>query len=1437
MSTGSYASANTGRVGNWGASGIDPTRWVLLAKNGQVPSAEVWSGLVYSTGYNSNFSLSKPGLEPDGYDFIEDFSRFEHAGTATGANSSIRLSADTAGEYSLASIGTGSYVDQTSIPAAYDQTYSPGVYFIVPVLDDQEKDTIFFPNHGLRTGQTITLTTDSGTAPVLQDTATSVTSAPSFSQLSTVTNQEVSKVTNDRFRIRQAGTEKRCRSLSGNYSISSTIDNPTRNTVYYKDHGLGTGQATTIQADTGGVLPALSTTAPRPTNDGDVALAVFYATQEALNELKLSMGSSAVNLFINGTSVAQPFSQSLTVVGGGSYNFNYGMNQIAVNYADNTINELISLPTSSSWSQALPYDFMSSTSLINQGFNIIQSSYQPQQETPYWITLLEIPMGYSTNNTPVQSFPVFNSSVSGMPFSKEATNISNNTSSWATLTNGWRYTHDGIYYRPSSDAAGRHGFLKVSLILDNSNFPGYQQSYDHSIADVGPLHTTSTGFGGQRYVLDILLPIKAGASSSSFGLVSGTIANVNSLALSVASKIASNLSNGIYPSGTNPVYVKAVNSDRISLRTVQNVPLNLTNSGTAPLLFNLGISAGALDGVYPVLSTTSQSLSVQSSFKIPDRTITFSASNISRVNNILYVYSPNHSLDFGQSIVFSDPSGSFTSLTNNNTYFAVPADANYFAIAASQENVNSNVLISVQPPSVGSFLFSTKSVSGLIPRNGSITVTSNSKKVTGIGNVFFKQYFKDRDTLYVADNSTTPGVIKKIQIASVASDSELRLTEPATFSSTNTSFFTKTAVYLRPDGSFLHRPFDGGVEISAGTSPDSSIIRQTRKYFRYQSGKGIQCSIAINFNPSRLAQSVESSGTIVTVRTATVHRLTPNSIVRIRGSSSSGYNGVFSITGVTDHTFTYNVSAAPLSSIAAGVIEYGPTGWTNSCIRCGMFDEQNGFFYEYDGSVLYAVKRASVQQLSGTVAVINGSNVMTGTDTNFVGQLSIRDKIVVRGQSYVVTGVISPQTIHVQPQYRGTTQTSVIVTKTLDTKDPQSEWNLDVADGTGPSGYKVDLTKIQMAYMDYSWYGAGKIRFGFKDMRGKVRYFHEFIHNNINNEAYMRSGNLPARYQIENIGTPSYIPTLFHWGTSVIMDGKFDDDKAYLFTASSNSLSYTSGTAVAATTAAASSLVGFSTGSFGKEQTFYVKIPFNTQDASKLSATGQLFSTTLTGHQIEFTDYGNGFFNVYIFVARSRTAPISSSYPSVPSGTVVNIGSPAGGSSADLDLLKFDIPLVSIRLAPSVDNNLTGAVGQRDIINRMQLQLNQLGLTVSHDCDIKLILNGSLSNIDFKDVASPSLSELVKHDKGDLIIGGLPIFSFRASGGQPDSSGKRFSSTVDFDLSRVTDLGNSILGGDSVFPNGPDVLTIAAQIIDTSEITAAAPYRIAGRLTWVESQA
>lgn len=1429
---------NTGRSGNWGRSNIDPNRWVLVAKSGAMPSSNIWSGLVYSTGYNSNFSLAKTGVTPDGYDFIEDFSRFELGGTSTGANSSERLSTPNAGQYGLNNIGSGSYVDASSIPGGYDETYSSGVYFLVPVLDDPERDSLYVQNHNFETSTSVDLGTTSGAAPVLQSAASSVTSVPSFTTFSNPQNVEVEKISADRIRFRQSNVTQRVRSLSGNYSFSILRDNAKRNSFYLADHGLSNGQLATIETGSGGTLPTLATTVPKPTADGDFGLALLGAVKESLDIIKSSMGADAIPLYMNGSSAGTPFSSGAYTFLNGSYNFSYGMSSIAVNFENGLFNQTINLPSgSNTWSQELPFDYMQNTQWKSTGFNLFQSKFSFQQEAPYWITILEIPAATSYGGSNIQAYPIFQSSTSGMPFSQAATNNTNNTAGWTSLANGWRYTHDGIYFQPGANG-GRHGFFRVSLILDNSGHSGYLSTYDQSIVNSSGLHASSTGYGGQRYLVDVLVPIRAGSLSSKYGLTSGSVTHVNSIASSIVNRVVTNLVAPVYSGAITSAFVKVVDNNRFSLKKLNNVPFDITNSGTSPLLFNLGTTVGALDGSYNILSSNNYSFDLQSSFKVPPRTLTFTSNNISNVANVLYFYIPNHSFDYGQTIEFVDSANLFVGLTSGANYYAIPADQDYFAIATSVQNAAIRLPINISPPSSGSYSFSSNTINGLIARSGTVAISSTTQRVTGSGDILFKQFFKDGDFLFVVNNTTTPGQIEQLRISSIVSDAELNLESLPTFSAASTKILTRTTINMRPDGTSLHRPFDGGVEMIAGSSPNSIISRQTRKYFRYQSGKGIQCSVAINFNPARPVLTIESNGNTVTIVTKSPHGIKANDLITIRGSLDSAYNGTLSVTSVTTFSFTYTAPTAPLTSIPGGIIEYVPAGWSNAAVRAGMFDDQNGFFYEYDGDTLNAVRRSAVQQLSGTVSTTSGENVILGINTNFLGQLGANDKIVVRGQTYKITAIESATSIHIQPSYRGISQSGIVATKVVDTRVAQSQWSLDKADGTGASGFNLDITKIQMAYMDYSWYGAGKIRFGFKDVNGKVRYFHEFIHNNKFNEAYMRSGNLPARYEIENTGAPSYVPSLFHWGTSVIMDGRFDDDKAYLFTASSNSLSYSSGTgSIQATTAAASTLTGYSTGFFSKEKDWYVRIPFNTGDASKFSSEIQLFSTNLNGQKVAFTDYANNQFNVYLFVTRSRNTPSAAAYPSVPGGQVVTIGAPVGGSSVDLDLLKNPVPIVTIRLAPSVDSNLTGALGQRDIINRMQLQLKQLGVTVSHDCDIQLILNGSLSTIKYESVQVPSLSQLIKHVKADSIVGGIPIFALRASGGVPDATGKRYSNTIDFDLSQISDLGNSILGGDGVFPNGPDILTIAAKIIDTTEITSTSPFRIAGRLTWTESQA
>ena len=89
---------------------------------------------------------------------------------------------------------------------------------------------------------------------------------------------------------------------------------------------------------------------------------------------------------------------------------------------------------------------------------------------------------------------------------------------------------------------------------------------------------------------------------------------------------------------------------------------------------------------------------------------------------------------------------------------------------------------------------------------------------------------------------------------------------------------------------------------------------------------------------------------------------------------------------------------------------------------------------------------------------------------------------------------------------------------------PQSQWNVDKCDGTGASGFNVDITKTQLTHMDFQWLGVGKVRCGFVH-DGVYIYAHDFQNSNVLDTVYMSNPNLPVRCEIRNQGatTGSYM--------------------------------------------------------------------------------------------------------------------------------------------------------------------------------------------------------------------------------------------------------------------------------------------------------------------------
>lgn len=637
-----------------------------------------------------------------------------------------------------------------------------------------------------------------------------------------------------------------------------------------------------------------------------------------------------------------------------------------------------------------------------------------------------------------------------------------------------------------------------------------------------------------------------------------------------------------------------------------------------------------------------------------------------------------------------------------------------------------------------------------------------------------------------------------------------------------------TSIFPFSDGYVVHRPYDGGVEMVPGTTPDCQIIRQTRKCFRYQSGKGMQVSNSINFSAPTDILSLTRTGNVAYAKLRKPHRLKVGTVVVVGGVVGGlAWEGSHQVTSIPSaNVFTYTLATTPQETVAGGFPSFTLLSWVNSKTRVGMFDDQNGLFYEHDGNQLCAVRRSSTKQIPGECTVAFGSALVTGIDTRFTTTLVAGDMVVIKGQSYKVVNIANDNAIYVQPLYRGCSSVGVVLSKTIDTRVPQSKWSIDPCDGTGPSAFSLDINKMQMVYIDYSWYGAGKVRFGAKGANGEVMYVHEFIHNNTQTEAYMRTGNLPARYEVATVGVPSYVQSLMHWGTSIIMDGKFDIDKSYLYTTSGVQLSYTGGDTMTFNVDIASgdtsTMYNMYDPTFGGmvcayriTATVYTTVQ-NIKSGTTLSGIGLQAGTKTVSSPTKASGSAG-----YVYIDKA---------PSVASNSSITAGDIG-------DFLPSFIPLISIRLAPSVDNGRPGALGSREIVNRMQLILKSIGILTTHDCEIKLLLNAYPFTKSWVRVTPPSLSQLIYHAKGDTIAGGTQIYNFRVSGGTPDSTGKRYSVNTTTSLEELAALGNSIMGGDDVFPNGPDLLTIGATVLEASGISVTTPCTVTGRLTWAESQA
>ena len=652
-----------------------------------------------------------------------------------------------------------------------------------------------------------------------------------------------------------------------------------------------------------------------------------------------------------------------------------------------------------------------------------------------------------------------------------------------------------------------------------------------------------------------------------------------------------------------------------------------------------------------------------------------------------------------------------------------------------------------------------------------------------------------------------------------------------TFTFTSIASLTGTGVgaggslYVQPYSTITHRPFDGGVLLSVNQPAyGSNVVRQSKKVFRYQSGKGFLWSSGTLFCPNNDIVSVVADGTAVgsniTVVTDIMHGAPQRgATVILRGLTTSEYNNTYVITDVIESS-TLNVQALTTLTTTAPVIGDQPrfvvANWHGAAVRAGIFEDQNGIFWEFDGITLWAVKRSSTNQLAGLVTVnVNSQALVGNASTRFQDQLKVGDRITIRGMAHTVTGISSQTALTMNPPYRGSANVTsgVKACKIKELRIPQSQFNRDTIDGNGPSGFRVDLTRMQMLGIQYTWYGAGFIDFMTRGTNGNWVFVHRMTNNNVNDEAYMRTGNMPVRYEIANesnaaLSTLSVVMT--SGDTSLTMaDATTYWPSAGTVMIDQEMMAYTGKTT--------NGLTGL---------TRAANLTYNIADANRVFSGGAA-ATHAIGASVNLVSVTCG-----PSLTHWGSAFIMDGQFDQDRGYFFNF---QFNRTSTLTAGATPTPLFFLRLSPSVSNGIIGDIGIRDLLNRAQLLLQKLDVTT-------VGANGTLNVYGILNPAGFDATTFTWLPINSVAQGGQPSFTQYATsfsgGGWTTGSGERIFSMfcignnqTTIDLSGLKELSNTIIGGNRMYPDGPDTLMIAAGALNQNITTSSY------NLYWTEAQA
>ena len=219
-----------------------------------------------------------------------------------------------------------------------------------------------------------------------------------------------------------------------------------------------------------------------------------------------------------------------------------------------------------------------------------------------------------------------------------------------------------------------------------------------------------------------------------------------------------------------------------------------------------------------------------------------------------------------------------------------------------------------------------------------------------------------------------------------------------------------------------------------------------------------------------------------------------------------------------------------------------------------LFDSQNRYAKNdlwsettaTGGTVTYLANESTVEL---NVTTSSGSEVVRQTYRSFSYQPG---KSLLTFNTFVMPAAQANQRIRIG--YFGTQNgvfierdgTSVYIVRrtyvtgaAVDTRVAQADWNGDKLNGTGDSGFTLDLTKAQILWEDFEWLGVGSVRVGFV-INGQVIICHTFQNANNLTSVYMTTAILPLRYEITNTGATAASATLKQICSTVISEGGYE---------------------------------------------------------------------------------------------------------------------------------------------------------------------------------------------------------------------------------------------------------------------------------------------------------